>query len=97
MSSTTVGNGSKKSLDKVAAWLNANTAASIVIEGYADPTGSHDDNLTLSKARADAGREYLIAAGVDGSRIEVLAFGDTKLKYGARDGRNRRIAIILKP
>ena len=34
-----------------------------------------------------------VSAGVDASRIDVNAFGDTKLKYGARDGRNRRVAI----
>ena len=97
LNSTAVDGQTKKSLDKVGQWLTANGAAAVVIEGYADPSGNHDDNMKLSQARAKSARDYLLAMGIDASRIEVASFGDTKLKYGAGDGRNRRISVVVKP
>ncbi len=89
--------GSKASIQKTVAWLAAHGSASIVVEGYADPSGSAAANMALSEQRAEAVRDALVAAGADGSRIEVQAFGDTKLHYGRSDGRNRRVVIKAKP
>jgi peptidoglycan-associated lipoprotein len=61
--------------------------------GYADPTGSHELNMVLSRERADAARDYLVAQGISAARLEVVAYGDTRLKYAADDSRNRRVAI----
>jgi len=30
------------------------------------------------------------------SRIEVISYGDTRLKYGKTDPRNRRAAVVAK-
>jgi outer membrane protein OmpA-like peptidoglycan-associated protein len=87
----------KPQIDRVASWMKSDTSLSVVIEGHADPTGNPDYNLALSQQRADAVRDSLIAAGIDGSRIEVQAYGDTKLRYGRADGRNRRVVITPKP
>jgi outer membrane protein OmpA-like peptidoglycan-associated protein len=84
-------------LVRTAKWLTDNPGVAVTVEGHADPTGSHDANLVLSRTRAESVRDTLVAAGVDASRIEVAAFGDTRLKYGATDGRNRRVAIVPKP
>ncbi len=87
----------KKSIDKTASWLNATPDASIVIEGHADTSGAADANMQLSQTRAEAVRDYLVAAGIDASRLEVAALGSTKPKYAAgHDGRNRRVAIVKK-
>ncbi|HEY4181321.1 MAG TPA: OmpA family protein [Kofleriaceae bacterium] len=80
-------------LDRAVTWLTANSAANVTLEGYADPTGTHEGNMTLSEGRADSVKEYLVAKGIDAGRIEVKPLGDTQLKYGAKDGRNRRVAI----
>lgn len=85
-----------KGLDKAARWLTDNASAKIVVEGHADPTGSAEANMTLSQARAESVRDYLVTAGIDQSRIEVVSFGDTKIKYGRKDARNRRVAIEAK-
>lgn len=84
-------------LDRAVRWLNDNPSLNVVIEGYADPTGDHAINMTLSQNRAESVRDYLIAAGIDGGRLEVTPFGDTKLKYGYADPRNRRVVIRPKP
>ena len=49
--------------------------------------------MTLSETRANGVRDYLVTAGIDTSRLHVTAYGDTKLKYGRLDRRNRRVAI----
>ena len=85
--------GASRTISKAARWLSDNPDVRVTIEGHADPSGTPDGNMALSQTRADAVKDELVKAGVDGSRIDVNAYGDTKLKYGARDGRNRRVAI----
>jgi outer membrane protein OmpA-like peptidoglycan-associated protein len=84
-------------LDRAARWLKESSDVHVVIEGHADPTGTHEGNMILSQHRAEAVRDYLAAAGIDESRMEVVPYGDTRLKYGRADGRNRRVAIEPKP
>jgi outer membrane protein OmpA-like peptidoglycan-associated protein len=84
---------SGRALERAVKWLAANSSVSVTVTGHADPTGSPDLNMQLSQSRAEAVRDFLVEKGIDASRIEVKALGDTELKYGARDGRNRRVAI----
>ncbi|HEY5936821.1 MAG TPA: OmpA family protein [Kofleriaceae bacterium] len=88
---------STNKLTKVAKWLADNSNVQVVIEGHADPTGSPEGNQALGQQRAEWVKDFLVSAGVDSSRMEVISFGDTKLRYGRRDGRNRRAAIVIKP
>lgn len=84
-------------LAKTVKWLSDNASINVTIEGYADPSGNPAYNMTLSEKRAEAVKEQLVSAGIDASRLEVVGYGDTKIKYGASDGRNRRVAIVPKP
>jgi peptidoglycan-associated lipoprotein len=88
--------GRKEMLDRAVRWLTASPDVNVVIEGYADPTGNHEANMVLGQRRAESARDYLAAAGIDQSRMEVISYGDTRLKYGRTDPRNRRIAIQPK-
>jgi len=92
--STSIGN--RAALDKAASWLKANPDVSAEIGGHADPTGSPEGNLKLSQSRADGVRDYLVSAGIDASRLQSTGFGDTKLKYGRDDHRNRRVIVEAK-
>jgi peptidoglycan-associated lipoprotein len=83
-------------LARAVRYLNDNSDARVTIEGHADPSGNPDANMDLGRRRADLVREHLVSAGIDASRIEVVSFGDTRLKYGRTDGRNRRAALVLK-
>jgi peptidoglycan-associated lipoprotein len=94
LGSTSVGR--KTTIARAVKWLGAN-AGSIIIEGHADPSGSPEANMVLSQQRADAVKDAIVSEGIDASRIEVQAFGDTKLEYGRTDGRNRRVTIKAKP
>jgi outer membrane protein OmpA-like peptidoglycan-associated protein len=83
-------------LAKAVRWLNENSDAQVIIEGHADPSGNPDANMALAQKRAELVRDQLVSAGIDASRIEVVSLGDTRVKYGRTDGRNRRVAFVKK-
>ncbi|MGD1844773.1 MAG: OmpA family protein [Salibacteraceae bacterium] len=90
---------SNKVLDNVATVLKANPAYKLTIHGHTDNTGNADRNLELSKQRAQAAKEYLVAKGVDASRITAEGFGDAKPVAGndTEEGRakNRRVEFKI--
>jgi peptidoglycan-associated lipoprotein len=65
-------------LDRKAAILNANSSVKIRIAGHADERGSDEYNLALGNRRAAAAKRYLANKGVDGSRIEVVSYGEER-------------------
>lgn len=70
-------------LDRKAAVLAANAAVKIRISGHADERGSDEYNLALGNRRAAAAKRYLESKGIDGSRIEVISYGEERpLKQG---------------
>lgn len=87
---------STAALERTARWLSENPGISVVIEGHADPAGDPDANMALSQKRAEWVRDYLVNAGIDASRLDVTAFGSSRLKYASTDGRNRRVSIVTK-
>lgn len=89
-------NSAKRQLDDTVRWLTANTDVSVSVEGHADPTGSAANNQRLSEIRAESVKQYLVDKGIDGARLEIIGHGDTKLKYGRSDGRNRRVELKKK-
>jgi outer membrane protein OmpA-like peptidoglycan-associated protein len=78
---------------------NQDDSKQIVVEGHTDSVGADGANLTLSQARADSVRTFLISKGVPTARIravgrgEAVPVGDNKTP----DGRamNRRVEIIV--
>ena len=65
-------------LDRKAAILVANPNVKIRISGHADERGSDEYNLALGNRRAAAAKRYLENKGVDGSRIEVVSYGEER-------------------
>jgi len=86
--------------------LNDNPTLSVLIEGYADAVGSESFNLRLSRARAEAVRDYLVASGIAADRLRVVGRGEIEpLAPNARDdgsdnpeGRavNRRVELSVE-
>jgi len=62
-------------LDKKAALMKQFPTLKIRITGHADERGSDQYNIALGKRRADAGKDYLVRAGIDASRIETSSLG----------------------
>lgn len=58
--------------------LNAYPDSNIIIEGHASSDGSMKYNQKLSEKRANNVKEALVGMGIDASRLETAAFGETK-------------------
>jgi len=63
------------------------------IDGHTDASGGAELNLTLSQARADAVRAYLIGQGVNPDRLEARGYGSTDLAVpnDPKAAANRRV------
>lgn len=67
-------------LDEVVRFLNLahNRSLRYEVGGHTDSRGSDRRNLRLSQQRAEAVRTYLIAHGVDPSRLTARGYGETQ-------------------
>ena len=73
--------------------------ANFILEGYTDSVGSARSNQLLSERRANAVRDWLIANGIDQTRLTAKGFGlenpiDSN-KTAAGRTNNRRVEIKL--
>ena len=91
--------GDYQVLVALAAWLVANPAASVVLVGHTDASGSAASNLALSKARAQSVRQALIALGVAGGQMTADGVGylSPRAPSLTDQGRaqNRRVEVVL--
>jgi peptidoglycan-associated lipoprotein len=53
-------------------------AVRVRIEGNCDERGTREYNLALGARRANSVRDFLVARGVDPSRIETISYGKEK-------------------
>jgi OOP family OmpA-OmpF porin len=67
----------KAALDTFAREMVGTEFSVIVVNGYADRIGSAAYNQTLSLQRADAVKAYLVAGGLDASKITTTGLGET--------------------
>jgi outer membrane protein OmpA-like peptidoglycan-associated protein len=63
------------------------------IAGHTDASGAADRNLALSQARAESVMNFLVASGVDRSRLQARGYGseDLAVPNAPRDPANRRV------
>jgi peptidoglycan-associated lipoprotein len=71
----TIGDEQKAAMDADVAWLRAHPGTKVVIEGNCDERGSVEYNLGLGDRRAQAVKDYLVAAGVSANRIATISYG----------------------
>ena len=65
----------KAPLSADVAWLKVHPKAAVTIEGHCDERGTIEYNLALGGRRAKASKDYLVAAGVNGSRLKTMSYG----------------------
>ena len=86
-------------LMRQAAFLNANPALTVTLEGHCDERGTREYNLALGERRATAARDFLLAQGVDSARIRTISYGKERPAVaGSNDGawsKNRRAATVI--
>ncbi|GMG84327.1 OmpA family protein [Paralimibaculum aggregatum] len=95
-----LGAASAPALDGLARLLDANPALEVLIVGHSDNEGSLATNRALSKRRAEAVRQALIARGVAAGRMEAAGIGflAPRASNATPEGRarNRRVEIVLR-
>ena len=91
---------SYESLDSLASVLLKKPEWKLHIAGHTDNKGDEQDNLVLSKKRAEAVKAYLISKGVKADKLIVEFFGETKpiADNSTSEGRqkNRRVEMEVK-
>ena len=84
----------RATLEKQAAWLNKWPAVTITVEGHCDERGTREYNLALGERRANSVKDYLVALGVNPSRIRTISYGKERpVALGSNDAawaQNRR-------
>ncbi|MDZ7263618.1 MAG: OmpA family protein [candidate division KSB1 bacterium] len=85
-------------LDEVIAGLRDNKDVSIEIRGYTDSQGAAAANQKLSERRANTVLQYLIANGIEPTRLKAVGYGekDPIAPNNTPEGRaqNRRIEFV---
>lgn len=84
---------------QLATVLQQNPARVVMVEGFADSTGTTQHNQALSERRAGAVRTELLALGVASERISMRGYGESN-PVASNDSEanrqlNRRVEIVL--
>ena len=84
---------------KLVQFLQINPRRNIRIEGYTDNRGIAEENLELSRARAQAVADVLVDLGIDARRMQVKGYGEAHplAENASAKGRaqNRRVEILI--
>jgi len=76
--------------------------STITIEGFADPAGSEQYNLQLSRERAENVQRALASLGLDGNPLRVVGYGESRqVNRGAEKNdpgaqANRRVVFVIE-
>ena len=96
---TDLKSAAKTNLENLATSLKNNSQTNISIIGHTDNTGSDTHNQDLSVRRAQSVKTYIVANGVDGSRLATMGKGEGEpiADNTTVDGRaaNRRVEIVI--
>ena len=89
-------------LTKVRDAINSFPESTISVLGNTDSHGGDEQNLQLSKDRAEAVKQYLLVnTNLNASRIEVIGYGESKPiasnETAAGRAANRRVEVVIHP
>lgn len=97
--SATLKAGAQRIVDRLADVLKQHPERRVLVEGFTDSRGSEDQNLELSRRRAEAFRQALVERGIDAARIETQAYGEAfpVASNNTPAGRlqNRRVDVVF--
>lgn len=84
---------------KLVQFLQLNPRRIVRIEGYTDSEGEAEENLELSRSRAQLVADVLLDLGIDGKRIAVAGYGEAHpvADNASNRGRaqNRRVEVVF--
>lgn len=86
-------------LHGIADWLKEHDAKRVLIEGHCDERGTNEYNMALGEQRALAARRFLVALGIESSRLTTISYGEERpLALGSNEeawARNRRAHFVV--
>jgi peptidoglycan-associated lipoprotein len=89
----------QEALTASANWLKSNARYNLLLEGHCDERGTEQYNLALGDKRAQQAKDYLVASGVDASRIRTVSYGEERPFDPGHDesswSKNRRAHLVL--
>ncbi len=68
----------KQDLEENTRWFKVNSRGRVKIEGHCDERGTTEYNLALGQRRAEAAKRFLVALGVDASRVSTISYGEER-------------------
>jgi outer membrane protein OmpA-like peptidoglycan-associated protein len=88
---------SKPTLDKIVGLMKEKSDWKLLVEGHTDSSGGDAHNNELSRKRADSVKAYIVAGGIDATRLTTAGLGSSKPVAGndTASGRaqNRRVEL----
>jgi peptidoglycan-associated lipoprotein len=95
-----VGKADAGALDSVVRWLKENPTAVVVIEGHTDDLGTPSENMAVGEKRAVSIKQYLIAKGIDSTRVSIVSYGSDHPicweKTTECRAKNRRADLVVR-
>ncbi|AJD51553.1 peptidoglycan-associated lipoprotein [Thalassospira sp. MBR-102] len=90
----------RRTLELQSAWLKKYPQYKVVVEGHADERGTREYNLALGERRANSVKDYLVALGIDPSRVETISYGKERPVALGHDeeswAKNRRSVSVIR-
>ena len=74
-------------------WAIRHADAPVVVTGFADPEGSAEANIELSRTRAQVVYDQLVRDGVPASRIQRTARGKVDFTLSSQESRRVEISV----
>jgi peptidoglycan-associated lipoprotein len=100
LDSYTLRSDAREALDRNAKLLRDNPTVRVTIEGHCDERGTVEYNQALGERRAQAARDYMVAAGIDASRMDIISYGKERpFDLGHDEGawqQNRRAHFVVR-
>jgi outer membrane protein OmpA-like peptidoglycan-associated protein len=97
--SDVVKGSARSNLSTLAKSLEQYPKSNLLIAGHTDSVGTHAYNEDLSRRRAQAAANYLVAEGVDRSRLQTMGLGETEPVSTANtesgNSQNRRVEVAI--
>lgn len=82
-------------LDSVVTMMKQNARMTVTVNGFTDSVGNIEDNLDLSRRRAEAVKKYLVDHGIAETRITIAWYAESR-PAGSENAENRRVEFIYK-
>jgi peptidoglycan-associated lipoprotein len=87
-------------IEKQSQWLKTYPHINVTVEGHCDERGTREYNLALGEKRATAVRNYLVALGIEASRVQTISYGKERPAVTGSDetawSQNRRGVLVVQ-